>query len=46
MALKHGVVSFYGLGNFTDKKQEDYSNYFGGRGGDFQELGHLPFFDL
>ena len=26
--------------------QEDYSNYFGGRGGDFQELDHLSPFDL
>ena len=25
---------------------EDYSNYFGEGGGDFQELGHCPLFDL
>ena len=36
-ALKYGMVSFYGLGNFQP---------FQGRGGDFQELGRYSLFGL
>ena len=36
VALKCGVISFYGLGNFI----------FWERGGNFQELGHHPLFGL
>lgn len=35
-----GSVSFYGLVISKTNRWEDYSNYFGNRVGDFQELGY------
>ena len=45
-ALKHGMVSFCGLGNFIGWWVGVSFQLFQERGGDFQELDHHPLFDL
>ena len=45
-ASKYGVVRFIGWVISEASKWEDYSNYFGEGGGDFQELGHCPLFGV
>ena len=41
----YGVVSFYSTGSFHGLMSGGSIPVILGRGGDFQELGHRPFFD-
>ena len=41
-----GLSVFIGVGNFTGYWMGGIFQWFWGRGGDFQELGHCPLFDL
>ena len=45
-ASKYEVVSFMGWVISYTNKWDDYSNYFGEWGGDFQDLSHCPLFAL